>query len=229
MATKLDKQSGNHIVPGKEAQKRYRRRKKLKLEAAELTRKVQEQIGIRDPGLARKLLSNISMALRLPFRWDDDDMRKAENFLHGVRRELFDKKRKQKLTGLRESLYRVYQETEGETPEKLNEVKEFYTDVIKELVIVDPEKMENNETNFILLMTLGTKVSKMPDWFIDRLTEYTFNYLRPGEIESYGAKFSEKYNKYFEELERTMAILGVVDGIDDDDDDDEMKSGIKSR
>ena len=227
MATKLDKQSGNHIVPGKEAQKRYRRRKKLKLEAAELTRKVQERIGIRDPGLARKLLSNIGIALRLPYRWDDDDMRKAENFLHGVRRELFDKKRKQKLTGLRESLYHVYQETEGETPEKLNEVKEFYTDVIKELVIVDPEKMENNETNFILLMTLGTKVSKMPDWFIDRLTEYTFNYLRPGEIESYGAKFSEKYNKYFEELERSMAIFGAVD--DTDDDDDEMEIGIKSR
>lgn len=227
MATKLDKQLGNHIVPGKEAQKRYRRRKKLKLEAAELTRRVQERIGIRDPGLARKLLSNISMALRLPYRWDDDDMRKAENFLHGVRRELFDKKRKQKLTGLRESLYRVYQETEGQTPEKLNEVKEFYTDVIKEFAIVDPEKMEDNETNFILLMTLGAKVSKMPDWFLDRLTDYTFNHLRSSEIESYGAKFSEKYNKYFEELERSMAILGAVD--DTDDDDDEMEIGIKSR
>ena len=227
MATKLNKFQSNHIVPGKEAQKRYRRRKKLKLEAAELTRKVQDQFGIRDPGLTRKLLLKISTALRLPYRWDEDDMRKAENFLYGVRKELFDKKRKQKLTGLRESLYRVYQETDGEIPEKLNEVKEFYTEVINEFVIVDPEKMEDNETNFILLMTLGTKVSKMPDWFIDRLTEYTFNYLRPGEIESYGAKFSEKYNKYFEELERSMAIFGAVDGTDDDD--DEMEIGIKSR
>lgn len=219
MATKLNKFQSNHIVPGKEAQKRYRRRKKLKLEAAELTRKVQDQFGIRDPGLTRKLLLNISTALRLPYRWDEDDMRKAENFLYGVRKELFDKKRKQKLTGLRESLYRLYQDTEGQIPEKLNEVREFYTDVIKEFAIVEPEKMEDNETNFILLMTLGANVSKKPDWFLDRLTDYTFNYLRPSEVESYGAKFSEKYNNYFEEYEKTLAILGAVDDTEEDDDD----------
>lgn len=218
MATKLNKFQSNHIVPGKEAQKRYRRRKKLKLEAAELTRKVEQRIGYRDPGLARKLLANISAALRLPFRWDDDDMKKAENYLHTVRRELFDKHRMQKLTGLRESLYRVYLETEGETTEKLNEVREFYTDIIKEFVIVNPEKMEDNETNFILLLTMGNKISKLPDWFLDRLTDYTFNHLRPSQIENYGPKFSKKYNSYFEELEKNMAILGTVedDKLNDD-------------
>ena len=210
MATRLDGKKGNYIVPGKEAQKRYRRRKKLKLEAAELTRRVQERFGYSDPGLARKLLFNIGMALRLPFRWDDGDMQKAENYLRGIRKELFDKHRKQKMTGLRESLYRLYQETEGETPEKLNEVREFYADIIKEFSIVDPEKMEDNETNFILLMTLGAEVAKMPDWFLDRLTDYTFDHLRPSQVVGYGQKFAEKFDKYFEEREKAMAILGAV-------------------
>ena len=58
-------------MPGKEAQKRYRRRKKLKLEAAELTRKVQERFGYSNPELARKSLFNIGMVLYLLFHWDD--------------------------------------------------------------------------------------------------------------------------------------------------------------
>ena len=173
------------------------------------------------PAQIRHVHIRIAHILRLPYRWDNDDLMRAHNALDLLMKEIYNAKMGEFTGGYQDLLVAMLdtlQVYNASTEDRANVVAELMFNIAVELHAIYGEKKPSVREP--LLMALATDRPPYPKWVVDEMADFILSRFRQNES-------IHICNTLYEKLEKMVNTQQMTDVLSclEEDATDEMVIG----
>ena len=173
------------------------------------------------PAQIRHVHIRIAHILRLPYRWDDDDLNHAHQSLELLMKEIYNAKIGDFTGGYQDllvALLDTLQIYNASTEDRANAIAELMFNVAVELHAVYGEKKPGVREP--MLMALATGKSPFPRWVVDEMADFILSHFRQNESIHICNELYDKLAKMVE-AQRATDVISCLE----EDTTDEMVIG----
>lgn len=162
------------------------------------------------PAQIRHVHIRIAHILRLPYRWDDDDLKRAHQSLELLMKEIYNAKMGEFSGGYQDllvALLDTLQIYNASTEDRANAIAELMFNVAVELHAVYGERKP--DVSEPMLMALATDKPPYPRWVIDEMADFILSRFRQNESVHICNVLYEKLAKIIE-AQRAVDVISQI-------------------
>ena len=162
------------------------------------------------PAQIRHVHIRIAHILRLPYRWDDDDLKRAHQSLELLMKEIYNAKMGEFSGGYQDllvALLDTLQIYNASTEDRANAIAELMFNVAVELHAVYGERKP--DVSEPMLMALATDKPPYPRWVVDEMADFILSRFRQNESVHICNVLYEKLAKIIE-AQRAVDVISQI-------------------
>ena len=162
------------------------------------------------PAQIRHVHIRIAHILRLPYRWDDDDLKRAHQSLELLMKEIYNAKMGEFSGGYQDllvALLDTLQIYNASTEDRANAIAELMFNIAVELHAVYGERKP--DVSEPMLMALATDKPPYPRWVVDEMADFILSRFRQNESVHICNVLYEKLAKIIE-AQRAVDVISQI-------------------
>ena len=162
------------------------------------------------PAQIRHVHIRIAHILRLPYRWDDDDLKRAHQSLELLMKEIYNAKMGEFSGGYQDllvALLDTLQIYNASTEDRANAIAELMFNIAVELHAVYGERKP--DVSEPMLMALATDRPPYPRWVVDEMADFILSRFRQNESVHICNVLYEKLAKIIE-AQRAVDVISQI-------------------